>query len=108
MQAAIEQTMAAEDPVPPAGVSPSDWQRVLAARQKEEELSMEVLRRLGPELEEGQVLATADEVLTCKPQKRRFWDLRTARVATAAGYRYVSGWGDSFLQYLLVLVLLCL
>ena len=80
----------------------------MAARHEEADLSTEALRRLGPELAEDQVLVTADEGLTRRPEKRRFWQLRTARVATTEGYRYVSGWGDSFLQYLWVLVLLCL
>jgi hypothetical protein len=105
---AAEVALAAEDPVPPEGVSKTDGERVLAARQEEQALSTEELRRLGPELEADQVLAAVDEVLTRKPEKRRFWQLRTARVATTAGYRYVSGWGDSFLQHLLVLLLLCL
>lgn len=108
LNAAVELALAAEDPVPPEGVSKADWDRVLAARREEQELSTEELRRLGPEVEDDQVLVTADEVLTRRPEKRRFWELRTARVATKEGFRYVSGWGDSFVQYLLVLVLLCM
>jgi len=92
---------------PPEGVSMADWERVLAARRQEASLSAEELRHLGPELEEDQVLVTADEVLTRRPEKRRFWELRTARIATQEGYRYLSGVGGSFLQQLLVLLLLC-
>ncbi len=92
---------------PPEGVSAADWERVLAARRQEASLSTEELRHLGPELEANQVLVTADEVLTRRPEKRRFWELRTARIATQEGYRYLSGVGASFLQQLLVLLLLC-
>jgi hypothetical protein len=108
VNAAVEAALEAEDTAPPEGVSKADWERVLTARREEQALSIDQLRRLGPELEENQVLASVDEVLTRKPEKRRFWQLRTARVATAEGYRYVSGWGDSFLQQLLVLIVLCM
>jgi hypothetical protein len=69
---------------------------------------VEELRHLGPALEVDQVLATVDEVLTRKPEPHRFWELRTARVVTADGYRYLSGMGATFLQQLLVVVLLAL
>jgi hypothetical protein len=67
---------------------------------------MEDLRHLGPALEADQVLVTVDEVLTRKPTPHRFWELRTARVVSAQGYRYLSGEGQIFLQQLLVVVLL--
>lgn len=86
----------------------ADWERVLATRSAEQTTSNQDLRRLGPELPADQVLTVVDEVLTRKPEKRRFWQLRTARVATNEGYRYISGHGDSFLRHLLVLTLLCL
>lgn len=38
---AVAAALAAEDPVPPAGVSKTDWQRVLAARQEEQSLATE-------------------------------------------------------------------
>jgi hypothetical protein len=69
---------------------------------------MEDLRHLGPELEADQVLVTVDEVLPQKPEPHRFWELRTARVVTAEGYRSLSGGGATFLQHLLVAVLLAL
>jgi hypothetical protein len=69
---------------------------------------VEELRHLGPELAPDQVLATVDEVLTRKPEPHRFWEVRTARVVTAQGYRYLSGVGQTFLQQLLVVLLLAL
>jgi hypothetical protein len=106
MNAAVKAALEAETVQPPKGVSVADWERVLEARREEAALPVEELRRLGPELAEGQVLVTTDEVLTRKPEKRRFWELRTARVATKEGYRYLSGTGDSFLQLLLTLLLI--
>lgn len=107
LQEAVEQALAAADPVPPKGVSKADWERVLTARREEEALSTADLRRLGPQVGKEEMLVTADEVLTRRPEKRRFWELRTARVVTREGYRYVSGWGEGFVQYLLALILLC-
>jgi hypothetical protein len=49
------------------------------------------------------VVASADEVLT----RRQFWEVRTARGATAEGYRYVSGTGATFLATCGVLCALC-
>ncbi len=46
---------------------------------------------------------SADEVLTRRPERRAFWALRTARVVTTEGSRYVSGAGRSFLATLEVL-----
>ena len=46
-------------------------------------------------------------MLTRKLARRRFNELRTARVVTTQGSRYLSGTGDSFLTLLLVMVLLC-
>jgi hypothetical protein len=106
LNAAVEAALEAEAVQPPKGVSAADWERVLAARRQEAMPSATDLRRLGPELAEDQVLASADEVLTRKSQKRRFWELRTARVATTAGYRYLSGVGESFLHQWFVLLLI--
>lgn len=106
LNAAVEAGLEAEAVQPPKGVSAADWERVLAAPRPEALPSATDLRRLGPELAEEQVLASADEVLTRKPEKRRFWELRTARVATTAGYRYLSGVGESFLHQGFVLLLI--
>jgi len=54
------------------------------------------------------VLVTVDEVLTRQAEPHHFWEVRTARIVTADGYRYLSGVGASFLQVLLVVVLLAL
>jgi len=62
---------------------------------------------LGPEVGPAEVVASADEVLTRRPQRRQFWEVRTARVATAEGFRYVSGTGATFLATLAVLCALC-
>ena len=60
--------------------------------------TLDELRHLGPELEPEQVLLTVDEVLTPCCEGSRFVELRTARVVTAPGYRYLSGMGATFLQ----------
>jgi hypothetical protein len=108
LNAAVDAALAAQQVCPPDGVSWADWDRVLAARRAEKTLALEDLRSLGPELETDQVLVTVDEVLTRKPEPHHFWELRTARVVTADGYRYLSGMGAIFLQQLLVVVLLAL
>ncbi len=54
------------------------------------------------------VLCTVDEVLTPGCAGSRFVELRTARLVTAAGYRYVSGVGGTFLQHLHVVARLSL
>jgi hypothetical protein len=106
LNAAVETALATEQVCPPEGVSWADWDRVRAARRADATRTMEDLRHLGPALEADQVLVTVDEVLTRKPTPHRFWELRTARVVSAQGYRYLSGEGQIFLQQLLVVVLL--
>jgi len=108
LNAAVEAAIAATQVRPPDGVSWADWDRVLAARRADVTQPVEDLRHLGPQLEANQVLVTVDEVLTRKPEPHRFWELRTARIVTADGYRYLSGVGATFLQQLLVVVLLAL
>lgn len=107
LNAAVDAALAEANPTPPPGVSAADWDRVLTVRRQEKEVSARTLRHLGPEVKPDQVIASTDEVLTRKPEKRCFWELRTARVATAQGYRYLNGLGDSFVQLLLVFILLC-
>ena len=63
---------------------------------------------MGPEVAVDQVLVTVDEVLTRQVEAHHFWEVRTARIVTAEGYRYLSGAGAMFLQQLLVVVLLAL
>ncbi len=108
LNAAVDAALASEQIRPPGGVSWADWERVLAARRAEATCPVEDLRRLGPTLEPEQVLLTVDEVLTRRPEVGHFLELRTARIATAAGYRYLSGVGAAFLQRLHVAVRLCL
>jgi hypothetical protein len=79
-----------------------------AARRAEATYPVEQLRLLGPKLEPNQVLLTVDEVLTRKPAAGHFLDLRTARIVTEHGSRYLSGVGAAFHQRLQVAVLLCL
>lgn len=108
LSAAVDQALTAGEPRPPRGVRLADWERVLAARRQERaDASAEDLRRLGPEIGSDEVVASADEVLTRRPQRRQFWELRTARVVTAEGYRYVSGTGATFLATLGLLCALC-
>jgi len=108
LNAAVDAALASDQVRPPEGVSWADWDRVLAARRAEATCPVEQLRHLGPELEPEQVLLTVDEVLTRRPEVGHFLELRTARLMTATGYRYLSGVGARFLQRLQVAVFLCL
>jgi hypothetical protein len=108
LNAAVDAAIAATQVRPPDGVSWADWDRVLAARRADLTQPVEDLRHLGPQLEANQLLVTVDDILTRKPEPHRFWELRTARIVTADGYRYLSGVGATFLQQLLVVVLLAL
>jgi hypothetical protein len=108
LSAAVDTALIAGSVRPPEGVSSADWERVLFARREEATRSVADLRHLGPALEADQVLVTVDEVLTRKPQKRCFWELRTARILTPEGTRYFSGTGDSFLLLLTVFLPVCL
>ena len=107
LNAAVDALLEEDDPQAPEGVSQGDWERVLNARCEEKKASAKELRCLGPKVEPDQVIAATDEVLTRKLQKRTFWTLLTARVATSEGYRYLNGVGDGFIQLLLVFILLC-
>lgn len=57
---------------------------------------------------EGEVVMSVDEVLVRHQGEEAQWHgIRTACVATAAGYRYVSGVGEAFVQQLHTLLGLC-
>jgi hypothetical protein len=100
-QAAVAAALAQATPEPPAGVRRGDWERVLAVRQAEgEQPDLATLARLGPEIGPGEVVATVDEVLVRTPAQGKFAELRTARLATAAGFRYLCGVGDEWTQTL--------
>ncbi len=98
LSAAVDQARAAGETRPPRGVRLAAWERVLAARRQERaEAGAEDLRRRGPEIGADAVGARADEVRTRRPPRRPFWERRTARVATAEGYRDVRGTGATVL-----------
>jgi len=105
VQAAVEQALEAETPQAPEGVRDSDWERVLTAR-REEVTDLERLRRPGPEVQPGQVIAALDDVEVRQPERRRFLSLRTARVTTSRGFRYVSGSSELVLAQVHLLLLL--
>ena len=107
LSSAVEQALNDGLADPPVGVSRADWERLLDARRHEASLAIEELRQLGPEVQPNQTLVHVDEVLTRAVGQRRFWELRTARVATPMGTRYLSGTGVALLRQLLVLVLVC-
>jgi hypothetical protein len=107
LNAAVDAALIVGATRPPPGVTVADWERVLTVRRAEHARSVAELRRLGPQVAPDQVLATTDEVLTRTPARRRFNELRTARVMTTAGSRYLSGTGEGFLTLLLVMVVLC-
>jgi len=107
LNAAVETALASPDPQPPEGVSTADWERVLEARKVEQEISVSKLRKLGPEIQPEQIVVATDDVQVRKPERRKWWSLRTARIATQDGYRYLSGSGKLVLQQLYLLILLC-
>jgi len=86
--AAVDQALADGEARPPRGVRLADWERVLQVRREERDAARAGeadLRRLGPEVGPDEMVTSADEVLTRRPQRRQFWELRTARVAAAEG-----------------------
>jgi hypothetical protein len=103
---AVAMALERGDENPPEGVKVCDWERVLAAR-REEQLSLAQLRRLGPEVKPDQIVAATDDVLVKRPEKGRTLSIRTARVATADGFRYISGRGEAVLSQLYLLLILC-
>ncbi len=103
---AVESALAQPNPQPPAGVTAGDWERVLQARQADTLATAERLRRLGPEVRPGEIVASADDVQVRRPEKRRWLELRTAYVRTADGYRYLSGTAARVLQQLYLLLVL--
>jgi len=107
LTAAVDAALIVGATRPPPGVTAADWERVLTVGREEHVQATAELRRLGPDVTPDQVLTTTDEVLTRKLARRRFNELRTARVVTTQGSRYLSGSGDHFLTLLLVMVLLC-
>jgi hypothetical protein len=106
LSAAVEQALEAEEPQPPEGVRACDWERVLTAR-REECADIAQLRRLGPEVQPGQIIAATDDVEVRRPERRSKLYIRTARVATREGFRYLSGSGETVLNQLYLLLLLC-
>jgi hypothetical protein len=107
LNTAVETALAAEAPAPPPGVRPTDWERVLAVRREEGDAAPDgaVLARLGPTVRPDEVVATVDEVVVRQPAKKTFGELRTARITTATGSRYLCGRGESFLRTLLLVLL---
>lgn len=106
LTAAVEKALEVEDPEPPEGVRACDWERVLTTR-REERMDIARLRRLGPEVQPGQIVAATDDVEVRRPERRGKLYIRTARVATREGFRYLSGRGDAVLNQLYLLLLLC-
>jgi hypothetical protein len=101
---AVETALAQANPQPPAGVRAADWERVLAVRRTDSLAQADDLRRLGPEVQAGEVVASVDEIVVRRPEKRRFLELGTAFVRTASGYRYLSGSIELVLQQLFLLL----
>jgi hypothetical protein len=104
---AVETALTQPDPQPPQGISSTDWERVMEARRTEPTQDVDTLRRLGPQVKPDEVIASTDEVVVRRPEKRRFLELSTAYMRTAQGYRYLSGSVDMVLRQLLLLLLLC-
>jgi hypothetical protein len=106
---AVEQALAEESATPPEGISQNDWDRVTAfQKQARDEVEASDLARLGPKVDDNQVAGFVDSIQVRRPEKRRFHELRTAKVVTSKGYRYVSGTDATFPGYLLLLIRLCL
>lgn len=106
LNAAVEETLKTEDPQPPEGIRACDWERVLTAR-REEWSDIEQLRRLGPQVQPGQIVAATDDVEVRRPERKSKLYIRTARMATREGFRYLSGCGETVLDQLYLLLLLC-
>ena len=104
---AVETALAEPNPRPPKGVTMRDWERVLQVRREEPERKAEELRRLGPEVQPGEVVASTDEVVVRQPEKHSFLELGTACVRTSTGYRYLSGDIAMVLRQLFLLLTLC-
>ena len=107
LNAAVEMALAQPDPKAPKGVTSNDWERVMQVRREEPARKAEELRRLGPEVQPGEVVASVDEIVVRRPEKRSFLELGTACVRTTAGYRYLSGSIEMVLRQLLLLLTLC-
>ena len=103
----IEVALEQPNPQPPPGVSVTDWERVARARQANPTLTAGELRRLGPQVQPDEVVASVDEIVVRRPEKRRFLELGTACVRTAQGYRYLSGPVEMVLRQLFLVLLLC-
>lgn len=103
---AVQIALEAENPQPPEGVKACDWERILAAR-REDVTNVAQLRRLGPEIQPGQIVAAMDDVQVRRPERRGKLYIRTARIATREGFRYLSGRGNDVLNQLYLLLLLC-
>lgn len=104
---AVVEAVQAGSSRPPKGVSSADWERVLHACEEDRNTDIEILRHLGPQPQPEEVVASVDEVLVRKPTCHQFWQLRTARIRTCAGTRYISGVGDDFVVVLTAFLLLC-
>jgi hypothetical protein len=103
LNAAVEAALGAEAVEPPEGIAPSVWARVLAVRREEAgEREAASLARLGPQLAPGEVLAAVDEVLVRQPKPHTFAELRTARIVSESGARYLCGVGEAFVETLAV------
>jgi hypothetical protein len=120
LEPVVAAALAAASVTPPEGVTVADWERVRAVRRAEWSAAdpeagpgldgdegVTALARLGPELAVDQVLVSADEVKVRQPEKDSWAELRTARVATPHGARYLCGTGSVFLQELWLTILLC-
>ena len=107
LNAVVETALSQPEACPPEGVGKEDWERVLQARRSEAAWQGEDLRRLGPAVRPGQIIASTDDIEVRRPEKRRFLELRTAYVRTVQGYRYLSGPATVVLQQLYLLLMLC-
>jgi hypothetical protein len=107
LNAVVETALSQPEACPPEGVGKEDWERVLQARHSEAAWQPEDLRRLGPAVRVGQIIASTNDIEVRRPQKRKFLELRTAYVRTVQGYRYLSGPAAVVLQQLYLLLVLC-
>jgi hypothetical protein len=110
LSAAAEKALATPGSPPPEGISSADWERVLTyQRETAAELGHPEtdLARLGPEVRPQQVVAATDGIVVRRQERHRWLEIRTARVTTANGYRYLSGLGETFLSQLMLFLLLC-
>lgn len=107
LDAVVKQALARGEWRPPQGISVAAWERVheycrpladAAGELDPEDLPpLDELARLGPKIPAGEVVLSLDDVLVRAREKKQHHQVMTAHVATAEGWRCITGVGDECL-----------